>query len=415
MKVTLNNEILNQKQKNSIWKNKNFTNLLIGGGFSVIGYRLYSLIMSWFVIELTGSTSILGMLFVFWAIPNMFFMIAGGAISDNFDKVKIMWFSDISRAIVLTVLLVLYLFNLSFVYLLFIISLIFGISNAMFTPARDALVPEILDSEDIQKGNSMRELINQLAIVLGPLIGALAIEAIGVGEAFIIPVFFMLFSAVFIKKITYKRVKSPKKNTKKIFKEIKEGYKLVKSNNSIVFMFICMAIFNFGYFGPMVIGLPYLSNVVLDSGIGGFTFLEISIALGMIIGSIICSKINMKKVGVIVYTATIISGLLFSVIGFISKILLIGLILFIIGCLVTIINILMYSTVQKAFDVKVLGIVFGFLNFIVVGLDPISFFISGIAFDIYQVELVFLTGGLLIGLAGVIGVSFKSTRQLKTT
>ncbi|TYS83517.1 MFS transporter [Rossellomorea aquimaris] len=415
MRAALNNIRLLKLQKHSLWNNKNFVNLWVGGAFSVIGYRLYSLIISWFVIELTGSTSILGLLFVCWAIPNMFFMIAGGALSDNYDKVKIMWFSDIVRASVLTVLLVLYLTGLTFTPLLFIISLIFGISNAMFTPARDALLPEIIEKADIQKGNSFREMINQVAIVIGPVLGAVGIEILGVGEAFLIPIFFMLLSAIFIKRITYRKVKTEKKDKKKIIKEIKEGFLIVKNNKPIVFMFICMAIFNLGYFGPMVIGLPYLANVVLDTGIIGFTLLEVAIAIGMITGSIICSRVNVIKTGLVVFSCTLISGVLFSIVGFANDIYIIGFIMLIIGCLVTIINILMYSTVQKEFDIRVLGVVLGFLNFMVVGMDPISFFISGIAFDMLEVEFVFLTGGLLVAIAGLIGVCLKSTRSLKTT
>ncbi|QPC48224.1 MFS transporter [Mangrovibacillus cuniculi] len=412
MSVAKKSEVLT---KQSLLHNKNFLNLWVGGAFSVIGYRLYSLLISWLVIELTGSTATLGLLFVFWAIPNMFFMIAGGALSDQYDKVKIMWFSDIVRAISLTILLVLYLNNLTYTPYLFVISLIFGISNAMFTPARDALLPEIIEKSDIQKGNSLREIVNQIAIVIGPLIGAIGVELLGVGEAFIIPVMFMIFSAIFIKKISYKKENINKKEKKNFLNEIKQGLLIVKGNKPISFLFVCMAIFNLGYFGPLVIGLPYLSNVVLQKGIIGFTILEISIALGMVIGSVFCSKVNIFKTGLVVAMCTLLSGALFSSIGFIGNIIIISIVLLLIGCLVTIINILLYSTVQKAFDVKVLGVVLGLLNFMIVGMDPISFFISGIAFDMYEVRYVFLLGGLLVSIAGLIGVCKKSIRQLVTS
>jgi MFS transporter, DHA3 family, macrolide efflux protein len=413
MKAALKNKKTLFAPQTSIWSNSNFVNLWIGGAFSVVGYRLYSLIMSWFVIDITGSTSILGLLFVCWAIPNMFFMIVGGALSDNFDKVKIMWYSDITRAVVLTLLLLFYLNDLTFIFFLFAISLIFGISNALFVPARDALLPSILDKELIQKGNSLREMVNQIAVVLGPLLGAVGIKLLGVGEAFLLPILFMLISAFFIKKISVNQPAQSKKSTKEIFREVKQGYVLIKNHKAIVFMFFCMAIFNLGYFGPLVIGLPYLSNKVLEAGITGFTFLEIALAIGMLCGSVLCSKVKMERTGIIVYSSTIISGFLFSMIGFINQILIIGMIMFVIGCLVTIINILMYSAVQTTFDVKVIGIVLGFLNFMVVGMDPVSFFVSGIAFDVFKAEYVFFTGGLLVALAGLVGISLKSTRSLK--
>ncbi|UNL87540.1 MFS transporter [Priestia koreensis] len=415
MKTNVNSTIFTPFRNHLLWRNNNFFRLWIGGAFSVIGYRLYSFIISWFVIELTGSTSILGLLFVCWAIPNMFFMIAGGALSDNYNKVKIMWISDITRAITLTILLILYVTNLTFTPALFVISLIFGISNAMFIPARDSLLPEIIEKFDIQKGNSLRELINQIAIVLGPVIGAVGIEILGAGKSFIIPIFFMIMSAFFIKKISYTGFKVNKKEQKNLFREVKQGFLIIKNNKPIVYMFICMAVFNLGYFGPLVIGLPYLSKVALNTGVLGFTLFEVSMAAGMIIGSIICSKVNLTRTGWVVFSNTLAAGLLFSLVGFANNVFLISLILMIIGILVTIINILMYSTVQKEFDIKVLGIVLGFLNFLVVGMDPISFFLSGIAFDFLDVKIVFLLGGLLVGFVGLIGICVKGTRSLETT
>jgi len=400
--------------QHSIWSNTNFIKLWLGGTFSVLGYRLYSVLISWFVIELTGSTSVLGTLFVFWSIPNMIFMIGGGALSDNFNKVKIMWYSDVFRAISLTILFILYLNDISSITILFIISTIFGISNAMFTPARDALLPEILSTDHIQKGNSLREMINQVAIVIGPVIAGFGVKILGVGEAFVIPIGFMVLSALFIQKINYSQPTKAKKESKVIIKEIKEGFNIVRKHSGIAYLFICMAIFNLGFFGPLVIGLPYLSNKVLKVGIEGFTFLEVSIAVGMIIASIISTKYNFYQTGKISFTSTIICGVLFSLVGYANNLLIIGAMLGIIGGLITVVNILMYSTVQKTFDSRLLGTVLGFLNFMVVGMDPVSFFVSGIAFEYLNTNIVFLIGGTIVALSGLVGIIVKKTRNLKT-
>jgi hypothetical protein len=84
--------------------------------------------------------------------------------------------------------------------------------------------------------------------------------------------------------------------------------------------------------------------------------------------------------------------------------------LIIIGGLVSIVNILLYSTVQKQIPGESIGTVLGLLNFIVVGLDPITFFLSGLSYDLLPISIVFILGGSLIFVVGFIGMLLKSIR-----
>ncbi|MGL4818423.1 MAG: MFS transporter, partial [Bacilli bacterium] len=146
--------------------NSNFLYLWIGSVTSLLGYRLYLIIMAWFVVETYGSSKILGTLFLFWAVPNMLFMLVGGVLSDKVSKVSLMFYSDLIRSFTLVLLFLCIYFDVLNVALLFVISFVFGTSNALFTPARDAIIPQLIEKEQIQKANAYREITNQMAFIL---------------------------------------------------------------------------------------------------------------------------------------------------------------------------------------------------------------------------------------------------------
>jgi MFS family permease len=398
----------------TIWRNRNFVLLLLGGAFSGLGYRIYEISISWFVIDLTGSSYLLGLLFAFWAVPNMIFMLVGGVSADKRNKIRIMVNSDLSRAFILLLLVILYATGSLKVWQLFLISMIFGISNALFVPSRDSLLPFLVSTDDIQKANSNKELFHQISCIAGPILAAFSIKLLGNGYAFLVPAIIIIISMVLIGSIQYKSKNEKSSNggigKSGFFKGIKTGFMTVKSKPSIVFLFIAMAIFNLGYFGPLMVGLPILSKSTLNVGVGGFSLLELALAIGMILGSVISSKVAFSKVGSTIFLITMLSGILFSFLGFSYSLPVSMCLLIIIGGLVSIVNILLYSTVQKQIPGESIGTVLGLLNFIVVGLDPITFFLSGLSYDLLPISIVFILGGSLIFVVGFIGMLLKSIR-----
>jgi MFS transporter, DHA3 family, macrolide efflux protein len=412
-----NAEITHSKNINHVLvKNRNFLFLLLGGATSLLGYRSYLVIMSWFVVSLTGSSKILGMLFAFWAVPNMIFMLIGGSLADRFNRVKMMFFSNLSRVCILLLLALLYFFGLVEVWMLFFVSIIFGISNALFVPSRDSLIPHIVENNHLQKANALNQFFGQTSYILGPLVAVVAVNIFGDGYSFIIPALFILMSAVFIRKIQNKSEDKLQNRFK--YKEllggIQQGYKIVKSNIALLYLFISMAIFNLGYFGPLTIGLPVLTVNELDVGIIGFSILEIALAIGMIVGSIICSKWKIKRTGIVIFTSTVLAGVIFASISLFANIIIIAVLLSLVGCLITLINISMFTTIQTSVPSEFLGSVFGLLNFIVVGMDPVTFLISGLSLEYLTVSKLFLIGGTLITFVGLIGLYIKPTRNLIT-
>lgn len=161
-----------------------------------------------------------------------------------------------------------------------------------------------------------------------------------------------------------------------------------------------------------MIGLPILAKQKLMVGIKGFSLMEVSLATGMILGSIISSRLKIRRVGGMIFAATMVTGLLFYTVGMLGSLFLVMIVLAVVGGFITLINIMIFATVQKEVPPEQLGTVFGFLNFIIVGLDPVTFFLSGIGFEVLSVELVFLFSGALVFLTGFFGIFHRPIQNL---
>ena len=73
-----------------------------------------------------------------------------GLIADRFDKKLVMIFCDLTRMV-----LVLFLFFADNLYFIFIINFFSEIFSLIRQPSREAIVPEIIDSKNLVKANSL--------------------------------------------------------------------------------------------------------------------------------------------------------------------------------------------------------------------------------------------------------------------
>ena len=83
-----------------LW-NKNFVLLLQGNGFSVFGDILYSIAISFWVYDRTGSTAIMGIMASISMFVTMFGSPIAGAIVDRSNRKSIIVMMDFIRGLVM--------------------------------------------------------------------------------------------------------------------------------------------------------------------------------------------------------------------------------------------------------------------------------------------------------------------------
>ncbi|MFD1037673.1 MFS transporter [Virgibacillus byunsanensis] len=95
-----------QQVKLPVFKKRNFVLLFISALFSSPGYFVYLIGAEWLMLSLTDNRFYFGMLFLAASIPRLLLLTTGGLVADRFNKRTILFFSDLSRALLILALII---------------------------------------------------------------------------------------------------------------------------------------------------------------------------------------------------------------------------------------------------------------------------------------------------------------------
>lgn len=138
---------------------------LVGEVFSVLGDQIWFVALAWKATELT-SPATAGLILSISAIPRLILMLFGGMLADRYDARKLMVSSDLLRAAVMFAAAGIALWQQG-IFLLVLVSLVFGIVDAVFLPAAGSVRPRLLHSQQLSSGAALRELGMRGAVTLG--------------------------------------------------------------------------------------------------------------------------------------------------------------------------------------------------------------------------------------------------------
>jgi MFS family permease len=155
--------------------------LLIGGqAVSDLGDGMFFVALAWRVYQSYSSPAALSVVGIAFFVPRLAVTIAGGVISDRFERRWTMIAADSTRAIAVALLAVVSLGARQELVLLVVLVAIQGVGGSLFGPSETALVPQLVSSEDLGQANSLRTIVSPMAsAVVGPALGGVITAAWG--------------------------------------------------------------------------------------------------------------------------------------------------------------------------------------------------------------------------------------------
>jgi MFS family permease len=159
-----------------------FRLLFWGQALSVIGDRITPVAIAFAVLGL-GSVTDLGIVMAAGGIPFALFALAGGVWSDRIGRRRVMIASDLLRMVSQSVVAVLLLTGSAQVWMLAVLSFVYGTAAALFMPALVGLIPQTVGAARLQEANALISLTRSIASVAGPALAGVIIAVAGTGEA----------------------------------------------------------------------------------------------------------------------------------------------------------------------------------------------------------------------------------------
>ena len=166
----------------SIRAGQPFRLLFAGQALSVVGDRITPIAIAFAVLGL-GSATDLGLVLAASGVPFALFAIAGGVVSDRVGRRRVMIASDVVRTVVQATVAALLLTGSAEVWMLVVLSAMYGTAAAVFMPALIGLIPQTVPPDRLQEANALLGFTRSIASVAGPALAGILIAVGGPGDA----------------------------------------------------------------------------------------------------------------------------------------------------------------------------------------------------------------------------------------
>ncbi len=256
-------------------------------------------------------------------VPGLFLGAASGVVADRFDRKRVMVVCDLGRAAVLATLPF-----VDSILGLVAASLVLECFTLLWTPAKEASVPNLVPADHLTTANSLSlvaaygtmpiaaglfSLLAKVSDWLGEIDALDALRTNQEGVAFYADAATFLFSAVMISRLTLpaperrKSAAGRRIDFGQAFHELKEGWKYIFINPVVRAVNVGLATGLIG--GGMLVPLgPVFSSKVAGAGTAGFGFLIFALGLGVAFGVVVLSVFQKRLPKAQVFAGSVVGA-----------------------------------------------------------------------------------------------------------
>ncbi|MDP4093754.1 MAG: MFS transporter [Bacillota bacterium] len=276
--------------------NRNLYLLLGGQLVSQLGDKFYALALAYWVLQTTKSSAMMGILLFFSMAPSVLVGFVSGSFVDRFNRKTILIVSDIFRGIVISAVAVIFYIGTLNLGIIITAEILLSISSAFFNPAVSAVIPQIVDKDNIARANAKSQLIGGLTLILGPALGGSSVAYLGYGFAFIVNALSFMASAVFEIFLNIDSDQRELVRREKLKENIGSGFKYIFNKKKILIIIFIVAIIHF-FVGSIQVVIPVFANSAGGNGAVNQGYIQMLFGIGVVLTALILNiaKINDKE------------------------------------------------------------------------------------------------------------------------
>ena len=265
--------------------NRNYRLYFVGQTISVSGTWMQGLAQAILILQLTDkSGTALGLLTALQFLPMLLFGAWGGVIADRFDKRKLLYGTQIAAgALALTLGIIVSTGNAA-VWNVYVMAILLGFVNVVDNPARQTFVLEMVGREDLPNAVSLNSVVMNSARVVGPAIGGVLIQVVGLAPCFyinaasygaVLVALSMMDASLLHRLPTVERAKG----------QLREGLRYAWSEPMVRVPLIMMAVIGTLAFNFNVV-LPLMAIKTFDAGASGTALFLAMMGAGAVLGGL---------------------------------------------------------------------------------------------------------------------------------
>jgi predicted MFS family arabinose efflux permease len=271
---------------------RDFRVMWIGACTSSIGTWMQTLAQSWLVYNISGSAFYLGLDAFLGQIPIILFSLVGGVFADRTSRRKLLLISQFIQMGCAFLLAILVFFGLRQIWPILCLSFTVGLAQSFGGPAYSALVPTLVEPEDLSNAIALNSIQFNLARVIGPVLGGIALTKLGATWCFGLNG--VSYIAVIITLMMIRMRFKPAKTTETVLSSMKTGISFIRQRNamiSLMFLAFSMTLIAF----PMIAFMPVFARDVLHGDADTLSALLASSGFGSVVGALLVAAMGRTK------------------------------------------------------------------------------------------------------------------------
>ena len=289
-------------------RHRNFRWFWLSAATQAAGLGMQFLILGWLVLDITESSSKLGLVIFLYGMPNLSFVLFGGIIANRFDRRKLLMATQIAVAILIVTLATLKSTELVEIWHIYSIAIILGTIQALNHPSRIAIVANLVPREDIMNAVALTMVVTNVGRIIGPAMAGGIIELVGLAPALYLTAGCYAMGSIcisLIRGVSQQRVA----RELNILRDLLVGLRYFWSTP--VALTVIGIGFAFSFFAwASVHVMPAFAKEVLEVGAGGAGLLVTAIGVGSALGNFTLASLgNFQRKGWILIGALLLFSL----------------------------------------------------------------------------------------------------------
>jgi predicted MFS family arabinose efflux permease len=373
---------------------RDFRLMWFGACTSSIGTWMQIVAQGWLIYRLSHSAFLLALDQFLGGIPIFLFSLIGGVVADRVERRKILLGSQYVQMTTASVLTILVATGMVHVWHILCLSFISGLAQAFGAPAYQALIPTLVEKEDMPNAIALNSIQFNVAVMVGPALAGQALAKLGEKWCFGLNAVSFLAPIISLSIITARFL--PQKTTESMFDSLKQGIHFARKQGSmeaLILLAFCMTALSM----PMRTYIPVFVKDIFHRGPETYGNLLSLMGMGSIFGSLlIASAGNMRRKGLVALLALICLGAGISGFALSKSVTLSGTLLVLVGASMMAVFATVNSLVQLITTNEMRGRVMSVYNFAFRGGMPMGNLLSGWLVPIFTAPVVLGVNGFFL-------------------
>jgi predicted MFS family arabinose efflux permease len=378
---------------------RDFRLMWIGACTSSIGTWMQIVAQGWLIYRLSHSARLLGLDQFLAGLPIFLFTIIGGVVADRSERRKILLVSQWVQMASAATLTILVAMGLTHVWPILCLSFVSGLAQAFGGPAYSALIPTLVETEDMPNAIALNSIQFNLAVTVGPALAGITLARLGEKWCFGLNALSFLAPIISLSMISSRFV--PENTKQSMVKSLTQGIRFVWQHGSMVGLIVLAFLMTFLGM-PMRTYIPVFVKDIFHRGPETYGNLLSLMGVGSICGSLVIAGLgNMRRKGQFALLMLILLGAGIAVFSLSKSLPLSYATLAVVGASMMAVFATVTSLVQLIITNEMRGRVMSVYNFAFRGGMPMGNLLSGWLVPMFTAPIVLSVNGLALVLVAV--------------